>query len=161
MGDRAGDRRHRLAPAGARGLVLALLSALAACGPGEGSAPAPARTPEALTDAGEYAQEDDFYGEDAGEAGGEGETPGVAADEADRLRELGYLQVVDTQDTDLPVGVLDSDPARMQPGLTYFTNAMGCSSQLVDSEGRVVRSWSLDPCDLWGNSLLLSERSDP
>jgi hypothetical protein len=92
---------------------------------------------------------------------GDAPAPAVEVDEAeaDRLRELGYVDVAPAEAAALPVGVLEADPARMEPGLTYFTNAMGCSSQLVDAGGRVVRTWSLEPCGLWGNSVLLPDGS--
>jgi len=49
------------------------------------------------------------------------------------------------------------EPARTQPGLNYFTNVHGCSSQLTTLDGRVLRSWSHSPCAMWGNSVLLED----
>ena len=91
---------------------------------------------------------------------GEPETAGrpapaqVDAEELARLRALGYVNVVEDA-VDGPDGVIASDPTRVQPGLTYFTNAHGCSSHLIDADGTLQRSWSHEPCDSWDNSILL------
>jgi hypothetical protein len=123
-------------------LGLPLLAALGGCEGGDASAPPTTSEPAAAAAA-------------AGDAGGA--APDEA--EAERLAALGYLEVVETEDPDLPVGVLSADPTRMQPGLTYFTNVVGCSSSLVTAAGEEVRRWSLAPCHQWLNSVLLPDGS--
>ncbi len=124
-------------------LALALLAALGGCdGGGSADAPPPlahAAAPEPRAAAPTVAAVDEA--------------------EAERLAALGYVDVVESDAPDLPVGVLERDAARMQPGLTYFTNAAGCSSSLVGSEGEELRRWSLEPCDRWGHSTLLADGS--
>jgi hypothetical protein len=124
-----------------RALLLALLAALGACGEGGGetAAPQPAAT---------------GVSPPAG--------PGGAApdeEEAERLAALGYLELVETDDPNLPVGLLSADADRMQPGFTYFTNVVGCSSSLVSDAGEEVRRWQLEPCHQWLNSTLLTDGS--
>lgn len=88
---------------------------------------------------------------------GEPASQHLEQEEVDRLRALGYVDVVeeeeDEETTDL--GVLILDRARAQPGLTFFTNANDCASYLITLEGGEVRSWRHEPCELWGNSILL------
>lgn len=80
----------------------------------------------------------------------------VSADELDRLRALGYVDVVEDAGHGAR-GVRVRDASRMQPGETYFTNASGCSSHLIDDSGTVVRSWHHEPCERWDNSVLLGD----
>ena len=75
--------------------------------------------------------------------------------EVERLRSLGYVDVVDEGDAKLPDGVLRYDPSRSQPGFTLFSNVYGCSAQLMTSEGEVVNRWSHEPCFKWDNAVLL------
>jgi hypothetical protein len=77
------------------------------------------------------------------------------ASEVERLRALGYVDVVEDASPERPSGVTIRDAARMQPGLTFFTNALGCSAQLIDEAGTLLQSWELQPCHRWGNALLL------
>jgi hypothetical protein len=76
-------------------------------------------------------------------------------DEVDRLRALGYVEVVESRPDDQEAGVRLRDADRSQAGLTFFTNAHLCTAQLMTSQGEVLRSWSHEPCDKWGNSVLL------
>jgi hypothetical protein len=75
--------------------------------------------------------------------------------EVARLRSLPYADTVQTPPAGGRVGVLIHDPARAQPGLNYFTNTHGCTSQLMAMDGTVIRSWRHEPCFRWANSLLL------
>ena len=78
----------------------------------------------------------------------------IDTDEAARLRALGYGETVDDDEDDRD-GVVTHLEGRAFPGLRYFTNVRGCSSQLIDLAGRVLREWSHTPCGMWGNSVLL------
>jgi hypothetical protein len=83
------------------------------------------------------------------------EAPRLSDAEVERLRSLGYADVVEPGDATLPDGVLRHDPARSQPGLTLFSNVYGCSAQLMTLEGEVVNRWSQRPCFKWDHSVLL------
>lgn len=74
--------------------------------------------------------------------------------EVERLQALGYADVGQEVVRDGPSGVVKHDAARSQPGYNLFTNAHLCSTQLIDASGRVVRSWSLEPCYRWDNTSL-------
>jgi hypothetical protein len=74
--------------------------------------------------------------------------------EVERLRSLGYVDVVEEGDATLPDGVLRHDPSRSQQGLTLFSNVYGCSAQLMTLEGEVVNRWSHEPCFKWDNAVL-------
>ena len=76
-------------------------------------------------------------------------------DEVERLRALGYVNVAPALPPDAKIGVLTHDTERAAPGLTLFTNAKFCSTQLIDMQGRVLNSWSDEPCFRWGNVVLL------
>lgn len=79
--------------------------------------------------------------------------------EVERLRSLGYVDVVEQGDATLPDGVLHHDPSRSQPGLTLFSNVYGCSAQLMTLEGEVVNRWSHEPCYKWDNAVLFENGS--
>lgn len=79
----------------------------------------------------------------------------VDSAEAERLRALGYVDVVESSDDSLPVGVVQLDAAKSSPGWTHLTNAHGCSAKLVTPEGEIANSWTFEPCFTWGNSVLL------
>jgi len=90
---------------------------------------------------------------------GEVKAPSTEIDEsvAAQLRELGYVSVVQAPDLERRDGVTALDIARAQPGLTHFTNGYGCSAQLIELDGTVVHTWSVEPCFVWGNSVLLPD----
>ena len=79
--------------------------------------------------------------------------------EVERLRSLGYVDVVEMGDVTLPDGVLRHDPSRSQPGFTLFSNVYGCSAQLMTLEGEVVNRWSHEPCFKWDNAVLFENGS--
>jgi hypothetical protein len=74
--------------------------------------------------------------------------------EVERLRALGYVDVVEDDDDTLPDGVLRHDGSRVQPGLTLFSNVYGCSAQLMTLEGEVLKRWSHEPCFKWEHAVL-------
>jgi hypothetical protein len=78
----------------------------------------------------------------------------VSRAEVERLQALGYVDVAPEVVEGGPSGVVHHDAARSQPGYNLFTNAHLCSTQLIDATGRVVRSWSLEPCFRWDNTSL-------
>jgi hypothetical protein len=94
-----------------------------------------------------------------GPAPAEAPAPGAAGagqEEIDRLRALGYVDVVEAPEPDGPAARVH-DRAAASPGLTYLTNAHGCSSQLVSLDGETLRRWHHEPCEVWHNSLLLPD----
>lgn len=78
----------------------------------------------------------------------------VSRADVERLQALGYVDVGDAP-VEGPSGVVVRDAARSQPGYNLFTNAHLCSTQLVDADGAVLRTWSLEPCFRWDNTSLL------
>ncbi len=79
-------------------------------------------------------------------------------DQADleRLRALGYVEVADLPPERMEVlGVVVRDDTRIEPGLTFFTNALDCSAMLIDRAGKVMHEWRASPCLKWENSVLL------
>jgi arylsulfatase A-like enzyme len=94
------------------------------------------------------------YLADAGQAAPPSGGGELAESELDRLRALGYVDVVEGAEGQ-PTGLVARDAERSQPGLTYFSNAHGCSSQLISADGRLLRSWSMQPCFRWDNTILL------
>jgi hypothetical protein len=81
--------------------------------------------------------------------------PAIDPDEAARLKALGYGDVVEDVGNDAGDGVVQHDPSAARPGLSYFTNVHGCSSQLVSIDGTALRFWTHSPCGMWGNTVLL------
>jgi hypothetical protein len=80
--------------------------------------------------------------------------PAVSRAEVERLQALGYVDVADEPVEEGRSGVVLHDTARSYPGYNLFTNASLCSTQLMDADGKVVRSWSLEPCFRWDNTSL-------
>jgi hypothetical protein len=81
--------------------------------------------------------------------------PPVSRAEVERLQALGYVDVAAEPVQDGRSGVVVHDVARSYPGYNLFTNAHLCSTQLIDADGKVVRTWSLTPCFRWDNTSLL------
>lgn len=81
----------------------------------------------------------------------------VDADRVEELRALGYVDVGEPLTADAEVGVLRFDRARARPGLNLYTDAKGCSTHLMDMEGRILHSWSHAPCFRWENTVLLPD----
>ena len=79
----------------------------------------------------------------------------VSRAEVERLQALGYVDVASEPVQDGRSGVVVHDVARSYPGYNLFTNAHLCSTQLIDADGKVVRTWSLEPCFRWDNTSLL------
>lgn len=80
----------------------------------------------------------------------------VDSAELERLRALGYVDVVDLPPERLSkLGVLKRDETQIAQGLTFFTNALNCSAMLIDSMGIIQNSWQISPCHKWDNSVLL------
>lgn len=79
-------------------------------------------------------------------------------DEVERLRALGYVHTA--EDENAPsLDVTEPDLERMQPGLTYYTKVKDCSSHLIRPDGTEVHSWTYQPCEVWGNTVLLPDGS--
>lgn len=91
-----------------------------------------------------------------GSVSGSGAEPSAQDEtEIDRLRALGYAGVAEALDEDEEVGVVFHDRERAAPGINLFTNANLCSADLMDMDGRVLHSWSHEPCFRWENAVLL------
>ncbi|MEW6270273.1 MAG: arylsulfotransferase family protein [Thermodesulfobacteriota bacterium] len=78
-------------------------------------------------------------------------------EEIERLQALGYVDVTDEVVEPGRAGVVVHDRARSQPGYNLFTNAHLCSSQLIDADGKVLRTWALAPCHRWDSTSLTPE----
>ncbi len=75
----------------------------------------------------------------------------------EQLRALGYAQVGAPLADDVEVGVRIFDRERARPGINLFTDAKACATHLMDMEGEIFHSWSLEPCFRWDNSVLLPD----
>ena len=80
--------------------------------------------------------------------------PAVSRAEVERLQALGYADVAPEPAEEGRSGVIVHDAARSYPGYNLFTTANLCSTQLIDADGKVVRSWALEPCFTWDNTSL-------
>ena len=78
----------------------------------------------------------------------------IDSDQLERLRSLGYVNVGAPLDPSAPTGVLVFDEERAQHGLNLLTNSHFCSAQLMDMRGNILHSWSYEPCNRWGNTVL-------
>ena len=81
----------------------------------------------------------------------------VDVDDAAALRALGYVDVGEPLPEGAGTGVLRWDRERAAPGLSLVTNSHFCRAELLDLSGEVVHSWSVEPCERWGNSVLTPE----
>ena len=72
----------------------------------------------------------------------------------DRLRALGYVGVVETEEDAEKDGVILRDPDRSHPGYNLYNVFAFCTASLIDAEGNVVRLWS-HPGHNWVNVKLL------
>jgi hypothetical protein len=85
--------------------------------------------------------------------------PQPSREEVERLQALGYVDVSDEVVEPGRAGVVVHDRARSQPGYNLFTNAHLCSAQIIDADGEVLRTWSLEPCYRWDNTSLAPDGS--
>ncbi len=76
------------------------------------------------------------------------------AEEAERLKALGYVDTAGALTEAEGVGVL-LDEEGSASGLTLVTDALNCRTSIYGSEGESLREWSFAPCYRWGNSVLL------
>ncbi len=81
----------------------------------------------------------------------------VDADEAARLRALGYVEVGQPLPADARVGVVLWDRERAAPGLTLITHSHFCRTEILDLSGQVLHAWQTEPCERWGNSVITPE----
>jgi hypothetical protein len=85
------------------------------------------------------------------------ETPGERSpEEVDRLRSLPYAGFSSRADSQ-PDGVVEHDPDRAYAGYTLYSVHEKCRADLIDMEGAVVRSWSLEASSSWSNVELLPD----
>jgi len=92
--------------------------------------------------------------------GGSEEDPPIAKeteptqDALDRLRALGYADGV-AADEDEVTGVLFRDTLRSCPGYSLYGVQKLSRADLIDEEGKLIRSWHLDDSRSWGHCELL------
>ena len=77
----------------------------------------------------------------------------VAQKDVENLLALGYLDYSPEIASQRPVAE-SSHPELVYPGYTLYVVRGRCLANLIDLEGRVVRSWSADPCTYWSNAEL-------
>lgn len=78
----------------------------------------------------------------------------AAVASVDRLRSLPYVEgspVIPGE----PEGVVLRDPQRSCPGYNFYETQMLSTAELLDDDGRVIRSWSYAPSDRWEHAELL------
>jgi len=56
-------------------------------------------------------------------------------------------------------GVARHDPKRAYPGLNLYTSRDLCRADLVDMDGRILKTWRDSPCGSWSNAELLPDGS--
>ena len=78
----------------------------------------------------------------------------VDAEELDRLRALGYLEFADEVVADDESPVSEHDPERSAPGYNLVMSRGLSRADLVDADGRVLRSWSDPQSVAWSNAEL-------
>lgn len=82
--------------------------------------------------------------------------PAIEATTVEALMALGYVEAAEDTPPGARLGILKHDADLAFQGFTYMTSTAGaCSSQLVDMDGKVLRSWKHEPCMGWDNSVLL------
>lgn len=74
-------------------------------------------------------------------------------EEIDRLRALPYLDF-SPEKAEGGSGVVDWDPERAFLGYSLYSVRNYCSAELIDMDGDVLRSWTIEPCDKWSNAEL-------
>jgi hypothetical protein len=81
-----------------------------------------------------------------------------APDELDELLALPYAGYVEPGEPDgqQRQGVVVYDAQRSYPGYNLYTVHKRCTAELIDAQGRVVRSWSRPGHYSWGNAELLA-----
>ena len=81
-------------------------------------------------------------------------SPEASSDVEERLRALPYLGFSTDKVSDKS-GVVHYDRDRASPGVNLYTSLNLCRADLVDMEGKALRSWSNADCEQWSNALLL------
>jgi len=76
--------------------------------------------------------------------------------DVEALRALGYAESAKDVAPDALRGVMHRADG-VEPGQTYLTHATICTSELLDTRGRVLRSWTHTPCESWDNTVLLPD----
>jgi len=73
----------------------------------------------------------------------------------EQLRALPYVDFAGGAGDTGEDGVVRRDPALSWEGYTLYTSRTLCMAELIDGPGKVVRSWSHQPCHHWSNATLL------
>lgn len=89
------------------------------------------------------------------EIGGEPADASIDPEELERLRSLGYLGTAGLPKLGTGRGASVLDPGAVAPGYTLIVFSGTCTSQILDPEGDVVRSWSDEACHRWDHAELL------
>lgn len=87
---------------------------------------------------------------------GERAAPQRDSAEVEALRALGYAESAKDVSPEALRGVLHRADGHVG-GQTYLTHATICTSELIDTRGRVLRSWTHAPCESWDNTVLLPD----
>jgi len=82
---------------------------------------------------------------------------GVAADDIDRLRALGYVEVAEDDIADRRTGVVVADRERSSPGVNLYVTSGLCRADIIDAAGAVLHTWQHLPCRRWSSSALLPD----
>ena len=104
---------------------------------------------------------------DSDDSRGSASTSQDAESEIDRLRSLPYAGGADGTEEDERAGVIVHDRERSCPGYSLYGIQQTSRADLIDEEGRVVRSWSYSPswiwtaCELLPNGDLLAIGAEP
>lgn len=80
--------------------------------------------------------------------------PAATTGDIDRLRSLPYVDSMAARG-DEPEGVVFCDAERVCPGYNLYEVQMLSRAELIDAQGRVLRSWNHAPSDRWERAELL------
>ncbi len=73
----------------------------------------------------------------------------------DHLRSLPYVSFTEVEEGEEADGVVSRDVERSYPGFNLYTIRKLCTAELIDAEGNLVNSWSVDDNRFWERAVLL------
>jgi len=91
----------------------------------------------------------------------------ASAPDLDKLRSLPYIAFSEEKPGKGEGGLISIDEERSYPGYNIYIVQYKCTAELMDRHGRVLRTWSHEPCEIWesfelmdGGDLLVTGMTD-